>query len=55
MFRTYTLNDDAFSYAVPDIVTVPADCGRAPSIEQLDFEVTQVPEDVDPLALVEFD
>ena len=28
MFRTYTLNDDAFSYSVPKIVTVPANCGR---------------------------
>ena len=49
------MNDDAFSYPVPKIVTVPADCGRAPLIEQLDFVVTQVPDNVDPLTLVEFD
>ena len=55
MFRTYTLNDDDFSYAVPNIITVPSDCGRSPVLEQLDFVVTKVPEGIDPLLLVEYD
>ena len=54
MFRTYILNEDDFSYSVPDIVTEP-DCSRQPLIESLEFVIVQVPEGVDADELVEYD
>ena len=54
MFRTYILNEDDFSYSVPNIVTEP-DCSRQPLIESLEFVIVQVPEGVDAVELVEYD
>ena len=54
IFETYVFNDDEFSLSLPDLVTEP-NCGGVYELEEVQFQVTDVPNEVDPLELVLFD